>query len=121
MHTSPLMCYYHCANKESPSVVPNSLGPYGNGLPSSSVHGIFKARVLEWWPFPSPGDLPNPGIELYLLHCNQTLYHLSHQGNPAKKRTLKEVKRSSSYNTSGWHSYHSKLNLSDIQQQRSAY
>ena len=24
----------------------------------SSVHGIFQAR-----PFPSPGDLPNPGIE----------------------------------------------------------
>ena len=27
----------------------------------SSVHGIFQARVLEW--VPSPGDLPNPGIE----------------------------------------------------------
>ena len=21
------------------------------------------ARILEWVPFPSPGDLPNPGIE----------------------------------------------------------
>ena len=31
----------------------------------------------EYWsglPFPSPGDLPNPG----LLHCRQILYHLSH-------------------------------------------
>ena len=28
-------------------------------LPGSSVHGIFQARI----PFPSPGDLPNPGIE----------------------------------------------------------
>ena len=27
-------------------------------LPSSSVHGIFQARV-----FPSPGGLSNPGIE----------------------------------------------------------
>ena len=27
------------------------------------VYGILKARVLEWYPFPSPGDLPNPGIE----------------------------------------------------------
>ena len=37
----------------------------------------------EYWsglPFPSPGDLPNPGIELGLPHCRQTLYHLSHQG-----------------------------------------
>ena len=30
---------------------------------SSSVHGIFQARILEWSPFPTPGDLPHPGIE----------------------------------------------------------
>ena len=28
-----------------------------------TVHGIFQARILEWVAFPSPGDLPNPGIE----------------------------------------------------------
>ena len=28
-----------------------------------SVHGIFQARVLAWLPFPSPGDLPDPGIK----------------------------------------------------------
>ena len=29
------------------------------------VHGILQARILEWvaFPFPSPEDLPNPGIE----------------------------------------------------------
>ena len=27
------------------------------------VHGILQARILEWVPFPSPEDLPNPGIE----------------------------------------------------------
>ena len=51
-------------------------------LPGSSLYGILQARVLEWvayqappsmgfsrqeyWsglPFPSPGDLPDPGIE----------------------------------------------------------
>ena len=32
-------------------------------LPGSSVHGIFQAKVLEWLPFPSPGDLPNSGVE----------------------------------------------------------
>ena len=31
--------------------------------PGSSVRGILQARIQEWWPFPSPGDLPNPGIE----------------------------------------------------------
>ena len=28
-----------------------------------SVCGIFQARILEYVPFPSPGDLPDPGIE----------------------------------------------------------
>ena len=28
-----------------------------------TVRGILQARILEWVPFPSPGDLPNPGIE----------------------------------------------------------
>ena len=27
------------------------------------VYGILQARILEWLTFPSPGDLPNPGIE----------------------------------------------------------
>ena len=31
--------------------------------PGSSIHGIFQARVLSGLPFPSPGDLPDPGIE----------------------------------------------------------
>ena len=38
----------------------------------------------EYWsglPFPSPGDLPNPGIKPR-SHYRQTLYHLSHQGSP---------------------------------------
>ena len=34
-----------------------------SSLPDSSVHGILQARVLEWLPFPSLGDLPNSGIE----------------------------------------------------------
>ena len=27
------------------------------------VHGILQARILEWVSFPSPGDLPDPGIK----------------------------------------------------------
>ena len=30
----------------------------------SSVHGISQARILDWVPFPSPGDLPDPEIKL---------------------------------------------------------
>ena len=34
------------------------------GWLGSSAHGIFQARMLEWLPFPSPGDLPDPEIKL---------------------------------------------------------
>ena len=37
--------------------------PMDCSLPGSSLHEILQARVLEWVPFPSPGDLPDPGIE----------------------------------------------------------
>ena len=32
--------------------------------PDSSGDRIFQARMLEWLPFPSSGDLPDPGMEL---------------------------------------------------------
>ena len=32
-------------------------------LPGSSVHEIFQAKYWSGLPFPSPVDLPNPGIE----------------------------------------------------------
>ena len=46
----------------------------------------------EYWgglPFPSPGDHPDPWIELGLLHCRQMLYCLSHQGSVLKLNTQK--------------------------------
>ena len=39
----------------------------------------------EYWsgsPFPSPGDLPNSGIEPGLPHCRRIIYRLSHQEGP---------------------------------------
>ena len=41
----------------------------------------------EYWsglPFPSPGDLVDPGIEPGLMHCRWILYHVSHQGTVSK-------------------------------------
>ena len=35
-------------------------------LPGSSVHRVSQARILEL-PFPSSGDLPDPGIEFMSL------------------------------------------------------
>ena len=41
-----------------------SLQPHGlYSLPGSFVHGILQERILEWVAVPSPGDLPDPGIE----------------------------------------------------------
>ena len=31
--------------------------------PDSSVQGILQSKMLEWVPFPSPDDLPNPGVK----------------------------------------------------------
>ena len=33
------------------------------GPPASSVPGIFQTKILERVPFPTPGDLPNAGVE----------------------------------------------------------
>ena len=36
--------------------------------PGSSVLGVLQAGTLEWVASPSPGDLPNPGVEpLFLM------------------------------------------------------
>ena len=54
----------------------------------------MKFSRQEYWsrlPFPSPGDLPDPGVEPESLHCRQTLYHLSHQGNPNKESRGSEI------------------------------
>ena len=50
---------------------PTLCDPMDYSLPSSSVHGIFQARILMCGlPFPSPGDLPNLGIKPKSLECS---------------------------------------------------
>ena len=43
------------------------VNPKGNPTPGYPmdyiVQGILQARILQWVAVPSPGDLPNPGIE----------------------------------------------------------
>ena len=85
----------------------DSCNPMDYSLPVSSVHGILQATPLHWsgLPFPSPGDLPIPGIEpgspalqadsllIQLVFptqgsnpalpcCRWILYQLGHQGSP---------------------------------------
>ena len=42
------------------------------------------SRPEYWseWPFPSPGDLPNPGIEPRSPAMQADSYQLSHKGSP---------------------------------------
>ena len=45
----------------------------------------------EYWsglPFPSSGDLPNPGINPGLLRCRQILYQRSYKGSPTNLESL---------------------------------
>ena len=48
----------------SGSVIYYSLQHMDCSLAGSSVLGILQARILEWWPLHSLGDLPVPWIEL---------------------------------------------------------
>ena len=46
--------------------MPSSIRFFGTprtSLPGSSVYEIFQARILEWVPFPTLGDLLDLGIE----------------------------------------------------------
>ena len=42
---------------------PTLCNPMDCSPPGSSVHGIFQAGILSGLSFPSPGDLPNSGVE----------------------------------------------------------
>ena len=68
-------------------------GPDGLRLVSLQEEGmrtqLHRGRTVEAAErrrVPSPGDLPDPGIEPGLLHCRQTLYHLNYQGSPLAGR-----------------------------------
>ena len=53
--------------------------------PGSSVHGTLQARILEWVAMSfSRGIFLTPGSNRDLLYCRQILYHLRHQGGPAR-------------------------------------
>ena len=52
------LCVYMCAQS-----CLTLCDPMDCSTPGSSVHGIFHTRILEGLPFPTPEDLPYPGIE----------------------------------------------------------
>ena len=51
---------------EVAQLCPTLCNPEDCSPPGSSIHGILQAFPILYWsglPFPSPGDLPHPGIE----------------------------------------------------------
>ena len=65
-------CHCCCLVPESHLTVcePTDCSP-----PRFSAQGISQARILEWLPFPPPGDLPDPGIKLTSPALAAILYH----------------------------------------------
>ena len=78
--------------------------PMGCSLPGSSVHGILQAGIWSGLPFPTPGDLPHPGL-LCLLHRQAGSLPLVPPGKPtvtgsyhAKNKELATWRTVSCYN-----------------------
>ena len=55
---------------------------------ASPATGFSKQERWSGLPFPSLGDLANPGNKPDLLHCRRILNHLIYQGSPALKSIL---------------------------------
>ena len=63
------------------SVMSDSLQPW-----TATNHALLsmefsRQQCRSRLPFPSPGNLPNPGMNPGLLHCRQIFYYLSHKGS----------------------------------------
>ena len=52
--------------------------PWTVARQSALSMGFFRQEYWSGWPFPSPGDLPDPGMETALQADS---LHLSHQAN----------------------------------------
>ena len=79
------MCLYHSTNEvkvKSLSHVSLFVIPRTVACQAPLSMGFSRPEYWSGLPCPSPGDLPDPGVESSLLHCRQILYRLSHQGNP---------------------------------------
>ena len=91
--------------------------------------GFPRQEYQSGLPFPSPGDLPNQGSNLGLLHCRQILYWLSHQGSlgvkngsvfiPIPKKG--NAKECSNYHTIALISHASKVMLKILQARLQQY
>ena len=70
------------------TVCPTFCDPMNRSPPGSSVHGFSRQEYWSGLPFPPPGDIPNPGLNLCLFHLpdwQADLLPLSHLGSPIQR------------------------------------
>ena len=73
----------HWTTQEFLSCLFQVRGPHHTGQ-----NNKIYTKSVEYWsglPFPSPGDLPDPGSNSGLPDCKQSLYRLSHQRTHIEK------------------------------------
>ena len=73
---------------EAAQSCPTLCDPMDCSLPQAPSMGFSRQEYWSGLPFPSPGDLPDPGWNPGLPHCRQTLCRLSHQGSLSICSTL---------------------------------
>ena len=61
---------------------PTLCDPVDCSLPGSPSMGFSRQECWSRLPSPSPGDLPNPGMELWSPALQANAYPLSYQGSP---------------------------------------
>ena len=75
--------YLSLSESEVAQSSPTLCDPMDCSLPGSSIQGIFPGNSTGFsFYFLLQGIFPTQGLNPGLLHCRQTLYHLSHQGRP---------------------------------------
>ena len=72
------ICYCYLVAKSCPTL----LQPHGLCLSGFSVHGFPRQEHWSRLPFPSPGDLPNPGIKSKSSVWQADSSPLSYLGSP---------------------------------------
>ena len=80
IHAQMYVCAVVCLVAQ---LCPTLCNPMNFSLPGSSVHGDSPSKNNEVGCRALPQRIfSTQGLKLGLLHCNQNLYHLSHQGRP---------------------------------------
>ena len=73
------------------SVTSNSATLWIVALQAPLSMGFSRQEYWNGLSFPSPRDLPNPGLNPGLLHGRQIIYSLSQQGSPKNYKNLVQI------------------------------